>query len=1114
MGCCYQIYGFGKIYFQYPIVVTLEVEQIDTLDFPAVTVCNQNRVMEKFRKCMKKPNEFEGCVNMVIRFPNVVGNMSPFFILSERRSMMSSCKNNKYEVEQGSFKYEKYLFLKMYMQLNETQRIMIGHQAIDFIDQCSFNGKACSSHDFETFSSLRYGNCFTFKNPNKNRDFDVGLVSQRGLELVLNLDLNNYVDVTELVGARVIVHNPLEDPNPEENGIDVNPGFATSIAFSERQMKRLPFPFKDQCKNYGIRSQIKDTFTNYSNTFNSDMNTFDTGGLLPLPFPPILVYNYTNEFINEDIPIYNGTFKFSKVPNLFKNGINHFDNDANQLYNYTNEFGNGGIVLNNSGNMFTNDGIMINQEGYLFNNDGNHINRDGNQFNDSSNSNEENVFNDDVNQFNNDDKDFNNDANQFHNKTNQFYKEINQLHNDSTMLGCVKRLIQERSLSRCGCTDPTLPKIKNSEHCSLFNPTQMCCLDESLTDVSEDESDLVCPFACVSTSYKEIVSVAKWPSEAYFSKMKTDGVTNLWSNDAYKRRFVKVNIFRSSSLRKAFVQAPKFMSEELLGCIGLREEFRNDGNKAILITKYCIFKNLLVSSVGSLLLLMTADVLEVYQSTLNAEGGVGIASIAVQYFFSVVSAFFLPKYLIKRFGCKFVIVLSMLCFIPFVCVNFYPLYPLMMVSSMFLGVGFSLYMGTVDTYVNDLASFYKKLKEDSIIKELEVKPQGTTVSYATFYRVDKDNFNQSDAPASMEFNKVYPEDVNVIPHHPSAQPGLKFSQRYSESITSRFFGFHGMIYQSSFIWGSLMSYFVLQNSYASSTTITSFNDTCVCGSGYCGDKPVCLAENLVQPTPETRNLLLSICLVLCIFAILVVILFIDDLKGRDKSVSLSLKMLFSTFRQAQKRDHILLIPLTMHNGMIKAFYLTEFTKAYVGCSWGISHVGLVTAIGGATVALSSTLSGWLVRYTGVPFIFSAAAVLNVALNVLLVVWKPDPDHPEMLFVIGVLWGMVFGIFYTQTKSFYGILFKDNEEAAYGVLQLWQCVGSVLCLIYSSHICNDVKIYILSAFGLLGIIGFYIVELLHARERSANDGGVVFMHGELTDNGVGGKQFPQQDNTVF
>ncbi|KAG8177221.1 hypothetical protein JTE90_025656, partial [Oedothorax gibbosus] len=582
MGCCYQIYGFGKIYFQYPIVVTLEEEQLDNSDFPAVTVCNQNRVQQRFKRCMYNPYYLEKCINTIIYFPETLppDKMSPFSPLSERRSTVSSCKNGKHKVEKFSDHYKKLKFLNTYMQLNETQRIMIGHQAINFIDQCSFNGKACSSHDFETFGSLRYGNCFTFKNLKKKRDLNVSLVSQRGLELVLNLDVENYVDFTELAGARVIIHNPLEDPSPEENGINVNPGFATSIAFLEQKMKRLPQPFKDQCKNYGILSQNKDTFTNYSNNFNRDSITSEAGGI-PLynftsPFPPILVYNYTDEFINEYSPIYNGTYMFNNVTNLFNSGINLFDNGANRLYNNTNEFDNGGIVFNNNNNTYNNGGILFNQDGYQFNTDGNQLNNDDNLFENQGNplkldgkqfyvstnyfKIEENVFNGDVNNFNNEDNFFNNDFDQFHTKTNQFHK-------DATMLACVKRLIQERSLSRCGCTDPTLPKIKNSEHCSLINSSQMCCLDESLTDVSEDESDLVCPFACVSTSYKEIVSVAKWPSEAYFSKMKTDGAVKSLALDDYKKDFVKINVFRSSSLRKAFVQAPKFEYEELLGYI-------------------------------------------------------------------------------------------------------------------------------------------------------------------------------------------------------------------------------------------------------------------------------------------------------------------------------------------------------------------------------------------------------------------------------------------------------------------------------------------------------------------------------------------------------------------
>lgn len=42
-GCTYEIYHFLSLYFQYPVVITLEVKNNWKLDFPAVTVCNLNR---------------------------------------------------------------------------------------------------------------------------------------------------------------------------------------------------------------------------------------------------------------------------------------------------------------------------------------------------------------------------------------------------------------------------------------------------------------------------------------------------------------------------------------------------------------------------------------------------------------------------------------------------------------------------------------------------------------------------------------------------------------------------------------------------------------------------------------------------------------------------------------------------------------------------------------------------------------------------------------------------------------------------------------------------------------------------------------------------------------
>ena len=51
-----------------------------------------------------------------------------------------------------------------------------------------------------------------------------------GLSLLLNVETEEYLDFTETVGMKVVVHPPDAMPFPEDEGIIVAPGFATSIS--------------------------------------------------------------------------------------------------------------------------------------------------------------------------------------------------------------------------------------------------------------------------------------------------------------------------------------------------------------------------------------------------------------------------------------------------------------------------------------------------------------------------------------------------------------------------------------------------------------------------------------------------------------------------------------------------------------------------------------------------------------------------------------------------------------------------------------------------------------------------------------------------------------------
>nr|GBM83626.1 hypothetical protein AVEN_232132-1 [Araneus ventricosus] len=89
---------------------------------------------------------------------------------------------------------------------------------------------------------------------------------------------------------------------------------------------------------------------------------------------------------------------------------------------------------------------------------------------------------------------------------------------------------------------------------------------------------------------------------------------------------------------------------------------------------------------------------------------------------------------------------------------------------------------------------------------------------------------------------------------------------------------------------------------------------------------------------------------------------------------------------------------------------------YVACAWGVHHVGLVTACLGATLALSSSVSGCLVKHLGRRTIFLAAKRVNIAAVVAMHLWKPTSSETFMFFVTSGMLGAVLGTFWSQLRG--------------------------------------------------------------------------------------------------
>ena len=61
------------------------------------------------------------------------------------------------------------------------------------------------------------------------------------------------------------------------------------------------------------------------------------------------------------------------------------------------------------------------------------------------------------------------------------------------------------------------------------------------------------------------------------------------------------------------------------------------------------------------------------------------------------------------------------------------------------------------------------------------------------------------------------------------------------------------------------------------------------------------------------------------------------------------------------------------------------------------------------------------------------------------------------------------------SALYGVLFANDEEAAFSNYRLWESAGFILAFILQTQVCIDVKLYVLLAVISAGMIGYAIIE---------------------------------------
>lgn len=148
----------------------------------------------------------------------------------------------------------------------------LGHQFDDMILRCTMKSINCTrQRSFESSFSPTEGNCFTYRSKIRRRQqlsrsgtgsaitgankgriesvFEEANLAgtNDGLELVLNLEKNEYIAGSSQVGALVMIHHPSDLGYEASEATFVAPEFTTYIGLKMVNITRLPAPYPESC---------------------------------------------------------------------------------------------------------------------------------------------------------------------------------------------------------------------------------------------------------------------------------------------------------------------------------------------------------------------------------------------------------------------------------------------------------------------------------------------------------------------------------------------------------------------------------------------------------------------------------------------------------------------------------------------------------------------------------------------------------------------------------------------------------------------------------------------------------------------------------------------------
>ncbi|BBM98531.1 MFS transporter, NAG-T family, sugar:H+ symporter [Marchantia polymorpha subsp. ruderalis] len=192
----------------------------------------------------------------------------------------------------------------------------------------------------------------------------------------------------------------------------------------------------------------------------------------------------------------------------------------------------------------------------------------------------------------------------------------------------------------------------------------------------------------------------------------------------------------------------------------------------------------------------------------------------------------------------------------------------------------------------------------------------------------------------------------------------------------------------------------------------------------------------------------------------------------------------ASFALLSERKMLFLICLLVYTGMQQAFIWGDFTRDIITPTLGLSWVGGVMAVYGASDTIASFVAG---RHSSglvsISVILIAGACCQILVMGLLFFEGPFEQDSRSYFTVfgaAVIWGVGDATFNTQISAVLGIFYPNDTEAAFAQWKIWQSAATSAAFFVSPYTTLSSKITFLFISLLLSMSLFLVVTWRQSR----------------------------------